>query len=232
MTIPNAPEPAVLFAEEVDDLLLEARNHLDGEPIANEEQATAVSSLLSRLRRVGKDADEARKAAAKPFDEGKAQVQATWKPITDKAALAADVCKQALAPWLEQVETAQREAADKLRAEADRIAAIAREKVQGSSGNLVDRSDGELLLKAAAATHKEAARADKAKPLAKGGERAVGLVDRFTPELTDSVAALKHYREHQPTELRAWLLEQARQDIRAGKRDIPGFTINHERVAR
>jgi hypothetical protein len=57
----NMPaDPAVLFKEEVDDLLLEARNYLDGEPIANEEQANAVSSLLNRLRRVAKDADEAR----------------------------------------------------------------------------------------------------------------------------------------------------------------------------
>ncbi len=35
-----------------------------------------------------------------------------------------------------------------------------------------------------------------------------------------------------PESANAWLLEQARQDIRAGKRDIPGFQLNHERVAR
>lgn len=226
------PEPSVLFQEEIDDLMLEARNYLDGEPIANEEQAIAVSSLLSRLRRISNDADEARKLEKKPHDEAGKAVQGKWRPILDAADLAASTAKQALAPWLVKVEEAQREAASKLRAEAERIAAIAQEKVQGSSGNLEARSDAENLLKAAAHTHKEAARADRAKPLAKGGERSVGLVDRFTPELVDSVAALKHYRETQPNELKAWLLEQARQDIRAGKRAIPGFTITTERVAR
>ena len=49
----NRPaDPATLFAEEAEDLLLECRNWLDGEPITTEAQATAVSSLLSRLRRV------------------------------------------------------------------------------------------------------------------------------------------------------------------------------------
>jgi hypothetical protein len=63
-------------------------------------------------------------------------------------------------------------------------------------------------------------RLDKQKPLATGGERAIGLVDRFTPELTDSCAALKHYRERQAAEgLKAWLLEQAEKDVRAG---LPG----------
>jgi hypothetical protein len=58
-TLANAPlDPATLFGEEIDDLMLEARNYLDGEPIANEQQAEAVSSLLNRLRRVANDADE------------------------------------------------------------------------------------------------------------------------------------------------------------------------------
>lgn len=231
--IANAPpEPAVLFAEEAADLMAEAKNWLDGEPIANEEQATAVSSLLSRLRRVSRDADEARKAEAKPFDEGKFAVQAKWRPITSQMDLAASVAKQALAPWLRKVEEANREAAEKLRVEADRIAAIAREKVQASDGNLTARADAEYLLKAADATQREAKRAGKAKAHAKGGERAVGLVDRFTPELTDAAAALAHYRAEQPAALKEWLLGQARDDVRAGKRSIPGFEIHHERVAR
>jgi hypothetical protein len=229
----NAPvEPAELFKEEIDDLLLEARNYLDGEPIANEQQAEAVASLLNRLRRVGNDADDARKAEKKPHDEACKAVQAKWKPILDKADLAASTAKQALAPWLQQVEAEQRRAAEVARQEADRLARIAAEAHANASGNLTAQEDAERLIKAAAGAERFAAQADKAKPLAKGGERGIGLIDKFTPELTDSCAALKYYREHQPESLKAWLLDQAEKDVRAGARAIPGFTIHHERTAR
>jgi hypothetical protein len=229
----NMPtDKATLFAEEIEDLLLEARNYLDGEPIANEDQANAVSSLLNRLRRVANDADDARKDEKRPHDEAAKAVQGKWKPILDKADLAATAAKQALAPWLQQVEAKQREEAEAARREADRLAAIATELHASSAGNLQAAEDAERLLKAAAGAERFAAKAQKAKPLATGGERGVGLIDKFTPELTDSVEALKHYRIRQPDELKAWLLGQAEKDVRAGARNIPGFTIHQERVAR
>jgi hypothetical protein len=204
----NAPaDPATLFKEEVDDLLLEARNYLDGDPIANEQQAEAVSSLLNRLRRVSKDADAARATEKRPHDDAAKAVQAKWKPLIDKADLAATTAKQALAPWLQQVEDKLRAEAEAARIEADRLAQVAREAREGASGNLEAAEDAERLLKVAAGAEKFAAQADRARPLATGGERAIGLVDKFTPELTDSCAALKHYREHQPDALKAWLLD-------------------------
>lgn len=226
------PEPAVLFKEEVDDLLLEARNFLDGEPIANEDQAEAVSSLLNRLRRVAKDADDARKAEKKPHDDAVKAVQAKWKPIIDKAELAASTAKEALAPWLRKVDEEQRAKAEAARIEAERLAKVAAEAFAGSVGNFKARDDAERLLGAAKAAEKHAAQAEKQKAHAKGGERAVGLVSTFTPKLVDSVEALKHYRARRPDELKEWLLEQARVDVRAGVRSIPGFTVNEERVAR
>jgi hypothetical protein len=229
----NAPaDPATLFGEELDDLLLEARNYLDGEPIANEEQAEAVSSLLNRLRRVGNDADDARKAEKKPHDDAAKAVQAKWKPILDKADLAASTAKQALALWLQKVEEKQRHEAELARQEAERLARIAAETHAQAAGNFEAAEDAERLIKAAAQAERFAAKAEKAKPLATGGERAIGLIDRYTPELTDPVAALHHYRATQPNELKAWLLDQARKDVRAGSRSIPGFTVIHERIAR
>jgi len=229
----NAPtEPDVLFGEVIDDLLLEAKNYLDGNPIASEDEATAVSSLLSRLRRVANDADDARKLEKKPHDDAAKAVQARWKPILDKADLAVSTAKQALAPWLRQVEERQRAEAEAARIEAERLAKIASDTLAASYGDLQARDDAERLLKAAGAAEKHAARLDKAKAHATGGERAVGLVDVFTPELTDSCAALRHYRATQPDELKCWLLDQARKDVRGGVRSIPGFQIIHERVAR
>jgi type IV secretory pathway VirB10-like protein len=228
----NAPaEPAVLFAECVDDLLLEARNFLDGEPITNEQQAEAVSSLLNRLRRVSKDADEARKLEKKPHDDAAKAVQAKWSPIIDKATLAASTAKQALAPYLKAIEDQQRAEAEAARKEADRLAEIARAAHQGASGNLQASEDAERLLRAAKAAEKDAARAGRAKAHATGGERAVGLRSVWSPTLTDSCAALKHYRATKPDELKQWLVEQAERDVRAGARDIPGFEVTEARVA-
>lgn len=212
--------------------MAEAKHWLDGEPIANEEQANTVSSLLNRLRRLSKDADAARATEKKPHDDAAKAVQAKWKPITDKATLAAAVAKEALAPWLLQIEQRQIEEAAAAQAEAARLAKIAQEAMQASAGDLTARDDAERLLKAAGAAQKDAAKAAKQKAHATGGEKAIGLIDKFTPALTDSAAALKHYRERQPEELKAWLLEQARKDVHAGIRSIPGFTITHERVAR
>jgi alanyl-tRNA synthetase len=229
----NAPaDPAVLFAEEIDDLLLEARNYLDGEPIANEEQAEAVSSLVNRLRRVAKDADEARKAEKKPHDDAAKAVQAKWTPLISKAELASSAAKQALAPWLRKLEDEQRRAAELAREEADRLARIAAEKHREASGNLEAQEDAERLLKAAKGAERFAKQAEGQKAHARGGERAIGLVTRYWPVLTDSVEALKHYRSHQPELLKAWLLEQAEKDVHAGARVIPGFTIESERTAR
>lgn len=228
----NAPaDPVTLFREEIDDLLLEARNYLDGEPIANEQQADAVSSLLSRLRRVAKDADAARSEEKRPHDERAKAVQAKWKPIIDNADLAASTAKQALAPWLREVEERQRAEAEAARREAERLAQIATEAHAGAGSDLQAKEDAERLLKAAAAAGKDAAAAEKQKAHAKGGERAVGLRSVWSATLTDSCAALKHYREHQPEELKQWLVDQAERDVRAGARSIPGFEVTETRVA-
>jgi type IV secretory pathway VirB10-like protein len=228
----NAPsEPAVLFAECVDDLLLEARNFLDGEPITNEQQAEAVSSLLNRLRRVSKDADEARKVEKKPHDDAAKAVQAKWSPIISKAELAASTAKQALAPYLRAIEEQQQREAEAARKEAERLAEIARAAHQTASGNLEAQEDAERLLKAAAGAEKHAAKVGKQKARATGGERAVGLRSVWTSTLTDSCAALKHYRAAKPEDLKSWLTEQAERDVRGGAREIPGFTITEERKA-
>lgn len=228
----SPPEPSVLFAEEIADLVGEAKHWLDGEPIATEKQAEAVSAILNRARRISNDADDIRKAEKKPHDEAGKVVQAKWRPILDAADLAASTAKQALAPWLVKLDEEQRAIAEAARVEAERIAAIAREARHSASGNLSAAEDAERLIKAALGAHRHATRAERARAKATGGERAVGLVDKFTPELTDSCAALKHYRATVPNELKIWLLDQAFQDVRAGVRSIPGFTIHHERKAR
>lgn len=216
----------------IDDLDLEARNHLDGEPIASEEQAKAVSFILDNARKAAKAADEARREEKRPHDEAAKAVQAKWQPLIGAAELAATTAKQALAPWLQKLEDQQRAEAEAARVAAEEAAEKARKAAASAKpDDLAGQTTAKVLQQQAALAEKTAARLDKARPLATGGSRAAGLRSRWIPTLTDPVAALKHYRTTQPEALKAWLLEQAEQDVRAGKRTIPGFTIKEEKVA-
>jgi hypothetical protein len=226
------PEPFDAYTLEIEDLYAEATNYLDGEPIANQAQADDVSAIVNRLRKVITDADEARKTEKRPHDEAAKAVQAKWKPLLDKADLAASTARNALAPFLKKQEDAQQAAAEALRKEAEEKAEAAAQAAQDMAP---DNLAGQAWLRAArdeaAAIGKAAQKAAKGRVHAKGGERAIGLRSAWTPVLSDSCAALKHYRARQPEELKAWLLEQAEKDVRAGARIIPGFTITEDRKA-
>ena len=229
----NAPaDPFTLFNESISDLLLEAENFLDGKDIENEEQEQAIASILTRLRREASGADDARKAEKKPYDDAGKAVQAKWQPLLQKADLAVGAAKTVLAKYLQRKEDALRAAAEAARQEAERQAAAARKAAENvSPGDLAGLSTVKHLTENAIALEKQAGKLEKGKAQAKGGERAVGLRSIWTPALTDPVAALKHYRETQPSALKEWLLDQARQDVRAGKRAIPGFAISEEKTA-
>ena len=228
----NAPPPFDLFAEEIADLETEANNFLDGSGVSTEAEADAVSALTNRVRRLFKDADAARAAEKKPHDDAGKAVQARWKPLLDRMERTVTVAKRALTPFLEAKDRAQREEAARLAREAEeaRLAALAAEE-QVNPSSLVDQARVEEARKDAEIATKAAAKADKARPQATGGERAIGLRSRFTPVLTDAAAALRHYRERQPEALKEWLTEQAERDVRAGARVVPGFIINEERIA-
>ena len=220
------------FRLHVEDLFDQAKQFLDGEPIETEQQAEDVSRLLNMVRKTSNDADDARKAEKKPHDDAAKAVQAKWKPLLDKLDLAATTAKNALAPFLRKQEEAQRAAAQAAIEEARRQAeAAAQAAQQARPDDLAGQATARILQENAAELEKKAARLDKSKAHAKGGERAVGLRSVWTPTLTDACAALRHYRERQPDELKAWLLEQATKDVRAGARSIPGFTITEERKA-
>lgn len=229
----NRPsDPFELFAEHINGLLDEAGNWLNGEGVKSEADAEGVSRLLTMLRTAAKDADKARAEEKRPHDEAAKAVQAKWKPLLDRAELAVSTAKKALAPWLEAREAEQRAAAEAARVEAEEKAAAARKAAQeAAQSDLAAQARIQEMQDEAAAAAKDAAKLDKAKAQAKGGSRAVTLRDVYTPVLVTPKDALRHYMEKQPDALKAWLLDQAHKDVRAGSRSIPGFDIKHERVA-
>jgi hypothetical protein len=227
------PEPTAFdaFTAHIGDLFEEAKNHLDGAGINSEAEAEAVSKLLDLIRTASKDADKARTEEKKPHDDAAKAVQARWKPLLEKADLAVSTCKKALAPWLEKKDAEARAIAEAARQAAEQAARQAAEAMRAAHvSNLEAREDAEALVKDAAKAEAAAARAEKARPQAAGGARAVTLRTTYRPELTNPSDALKHYVATNPEAIKACLQRLAEVDVREGKRQLPGFTIHEERT--
>jgi len=230
--------PFELFSEKITDLYNEAKNWCDGEEIASQEQADQVQKLMRMVQAAEKEADAARIEENKPFDEGKAAVQAKYAPLiaNTKSAkgltvLAIEACKKALAPWLLKVEAENRRKAEEARKEAEAKAEAARAAMQQRQ-SLEDAERAEALVLEAKQAEADARRAANAKASAKGEGRAVGLRDKFTPEVTDYTAFARHVWLTHRSDMEEFLNMQAAKLIAAGVRTgIPGVTVHHERVA-
>jgi hypothetical protein len=226
---PQSPFEAVKV--HIEDLYSEARNFLDGEPITSNAMAQAVESLLDQIREAEKAADAARKDENRPFDDGKAEVQARYAPlISDTKAVkgmtvrAIEACKAALAPWRQEQERMRQEEARKAREEADRKAAEAA-ALSRAADDLAARERAEQAVKEAEQAAKAASKADKA------ATTGTGLRPYFRPELVDGVEALRHYWKTRPDAMLAAAMALAKEDVQAGKRQIPGFLIVETRRA-
>lgn len=224
----NPPEttPFEAFSVHIGDLFGEATNFLDGEPIATDAMAEAVSRLMDDLRRAGKDADKARTEEKKPHADAAKEVDAKWKPLIERADLAVSTCKKALAPWLQAQAEEQRIAAEKARQEAEEKARAAAEAARTTTlDDLAGREAAEALVADAKAAEADARRAEKARPQATGGARAATLRTSYRPELLNASEALKHFVRIRPDDMKAALLRLAEIEVRNGAREIPGFNI-------
>lgn len=227
----EAPDPAQAFSLHLDDLEEQAKQFLDGEAIANEAQAEAVSRLLSMARKAANDADEARKAEKRPHDEAAKAVQEKWRPILTKADDIATTAKRVLAPWLSKLEDEQRAAAETARLEAERLAAAAVHTAEvANPDSLADQTAVRIRRENAADAARAAKRLAKARPQAKGGERAVGLRSVWTAEVTNPVIFARWAWEHRRGEYLTFLDVLAAREA-TGPKNIPGLIIHEGRTA-
>jgi hypothetical protein len=221
----NNPPAFDAHKANIEDLRTEASVWLDGGKIGSADEAAAVKTLLDMARQASKAADDARAAEKKPhLDAGKA-VDEAWKPLIKSANTIADVCKQVLTPW--NIAEANRKAAE---AEAARVAAEAErqaevEATRAASGNIDAREQADQLDASARAAEKIASKAEKA------ASTGLGLRTTYRPELTDANAAIKHYWGTRREDFIVLVNDLAAKDVRAGKREIPGFTIHAEQKA-
>jgi hypothetical protein len=224
----NPPEDSAFtgFETHIGDLFGEAKNFLDGAGVNSEPEAEAVSRLMDDLRTASKDADKARGAEKKPHDDAGKAVQAKWKPLLDRADMAVDACKKALAPWLARKAEEQRIAAEKARQEAEEKAKAAAEAARATTlDDLAGREAAEALVADAKAAEADARRAEKARPQATGGPRAATLRTTYRPELLSASEALKHFVRVRPDDVKAALQRLAEVEVRNGARELPGFNI-------
>lgn len=227
----------------MDDLLLEARAWADGEPITSDGMASALGTLRNQLRDAEKLASASRIAEKKPHDDAAKEIQdrynvyiAPLKNKTPGSILKADQALGELAgAWLRKLEKEKADREEAARAKAAEAEAAARQAHMqaAGSGDLNAKDEAEDLMAAAEVAAKELRQAEKEKVQIKGEGRAMGLRSRWRAQLEEKggSAALLHYAKTHPERMKAFLQQMADEDVRAGVRHIPGFSIIEERVA-
>ena len=219
--------PRTVF-DEIADLHLEATAWLDGEGIADDQQAEALGMLMVMLTDAAKRCDEERDAKGRPFHEAHKAVQAEYKPHLDKAKLALDVAKKVRDKWLRYKQAIMDEQARIAREKAAEEKRIADEAMRGSRGDLAAREQAEALLEAARAAEHKAIALAKAKPPTIGGRRTV--TKKREAVLVDmSLASGWAYKNHK-FPMSEWLTTIANADVKAGVRTIPGFEIKEVEI--
>lgn len=217
--------PFEVHAANFDNLLTEARAWADGAEVASAAQDAEVSRLIEELRLGIAAADASRVEENAPFDAGKAAVQAKYnafiadtKTAKGSAVKAMDALKATRKSYLDKMEKARLAAVETARVEAQRVAdEAAKARAAAPENDLGAIEAAEALTDLAQAAAKNLKTAEAAK--------VTGLRKTYTPVLTDQRAAILHYMKDQPEEFIALVQSLAVIDVRAGKRQIPGFKI-------
>lgn len=236
----NAPVPASAFdgknitpfdeiTDEIAGLYDEAKNWADGSPIDSQAQCDALDVLDKSLFEAGKKLDALRVAEKKPLDEQIDAIQARYNPFIQPKKGKVDLARAALNPLRAAWKEAERRRKEALAAEAAREAQEAQRKaqeaMQASAGNLEAREAAERVVNDAKIAEQDARRT------AKAATTGLGLRTTYRADLTNLNDAIKHYWGARRDDFEALVIRLAADDVRAGVRTIPGFTIHEEHKA-
>ncbi len=195
-SLPNMT-PFEALTLNLDDLLTEARNWADGEPVATQDQADAVAALIDQINQGGKALEAERVAEKKPLDDAIKAIQDRYNvylaPLTNKAVkgkvpLAVEALRAAVRPFLlakeaeleeqrrrarEEAEAKAREAAEAARAAAasDLTAKEAAEAIQREAEAAAKAAEEEARANAEAAARAEREAAERAHAEALAAEK-------------------------------------------------------------
>lgn len=235
---PKDPTPFEQSRDEIEDLWLECCNWADGKPAENQAQADTIAKLRDDVRAAEKRADERRIEENRPFDEGKAEVQARYadliantKTKRGKTVLAMEALNKALAPYLKKLDDDNREKARLAREEADRLAKEAYDKLRAAHAaeDLDASQKAEALVAKANQAETFASRAENDKAHAKGGGRAVGLRTTYRPEIIDMQAFARFVWKNHFDDLSDALTVIAGKLVSRNIHKLDGVTVHEDR---
>lgn len=207
----------------IEDLYELAQGALTGSEIKNDDQAEQIEQLKKDIKKAAAEAEISRKAEKQPhLDAGKA-VDDKYKPVIERAKLAAKVAADALTPYLLAKQAERERIALEKQKEAERLAEEARKKFTESAPTDLDmRQEAE-----------EAAQlAKKAMAVSNKIDReATGLRTYWMYEINDFRALLKWVMHNHPDDLKEFLNDYVKGLVNRGARDITGVNIYSERRA-
>lgn len=216
----------------LEDLLMEARNFADGEPVTTEAMDKAVKQLISDLNEGDAAAEALRVEEKAPLDKRIAEIQDRFNvyiaPLKNKTPgkipLAIEALKACRKPWLDKLQADIDAAAKKAREEADAAIALAAAAAREADvGDFTAREAVEELVVTARAAERAATATSKAK--------VSGLRKTYTAEVTDPRALLLHYWGTKDVPgvnrdpLLTCLKTMAQQDVDRKVHTIPGVTV-------
>lgn len=226
----DQPSAFDLVKKDIEDLFEEATNWCDGEPISSQEMHDAVEKLYDGLHEAGKRADTLRVAEKKPLDDKIAAIQAAYNPLIQAKKGKVDLGKselgKLLAVWRKKIADEKAAEAAAKAAEAAAAAQAAQDAIRASAGNLAARVDAEEQLAHAATLQKQAKRADKA------ATTGLGLRTVWVATPVNAEAGLDWAYVQDPARFTALVQQMADEAVRGGAREVPGFRIDEEKVAR
>lgn len=223
--------PFDLIVEDLNDLLLEARNWCDGEAAATQEEVDEIARLIDAINDSAKALEAERVKEKKPLDDAIQAIQDRFNvwlaPLKNKkpgkVPIALDALNAAKRPFLlarEAELAAQREAARK---EAEEKALEAQRAAQAAAANdLATREEAEAKIEQAEAAAAAAKAAEKEKAHAHGSGRAQGLRTRVVGEITDLNAAVRFYWTNDPQPFRELVQRLVDTDARQNRRAAEG----------
>lgn len=222
--------PYVAAFSTIQSLYDEAANWAsDGFVIASQEQADQVDVLDKALLKAAQDAEALRVEEKRPLDEMIDEIQARYNPYIQKGKGKVDIARSSLktllTAWRNEQERVKREAAEKARLAAEEERQRAEDAMRSSAGDLAAREQAEQLLDSAKQAERFAKKADKA------ATTGLGLRTTYRAALADPSAAIRHYWQAKQPEFIELVQRLADQDVRSGKREIPGFNVIEEKVS-
>ncbi|MTH96545.1 hypothetical protein [Roseibium sp. RKSG952] len=227
----NPPSPFDDAKASILSLEEEARHWLDGAEVSSQAEADAIAKLLDMARKAKKEADTARKKEAKPFDDGKKEIQTRYKPLLEQCDRIADVCKKANQPWLIKLEELRRREEAAARAKAEEEARKAREALEAArASDLAAREEAERQVQFAKDAERAARQASKQTASAKGGARAMTLRTVYRPEITNATEFARWCWQYEKQPLLDCLDAIAKRRVANKFRDMPGVVIHEDKV--